>query len=659
MYQAKSTGNKKKQRRLINIHQTNFSKGYISTLADSRSPQDSLSDATNIEIVQDGVPRPRPPLVEYGEQPTLTVIGRGSYRYGGERVMLYMMDDGGTGKVYKQTDGGTITLIGGTYDDTAWAGFCQSNGKVYIYNGVEKLSYLNLSTNTIATYTALATPSAPSPVKTGMSGGATTYYYKITANNEVGESIASTAGSVASCKFRDAWILNTDYVTLTWGSVAGATSYTVYVGDVSGTEYELVSVNALTYVDDGSLATNPFKLAPSGNSTDGPTFTWMYNDARNSQVFGVDTGNKLYYSAPISDGTSADFSPYNGGGWVAIDENGDTELNYVDGFRNGKGEPVISVFSRGAAGKGKLNHVTFSTLTVGDQTIIYPNVYEANGQSGTYSARGVIKANDSLYYPTGDAFKSTGTSQNIVNILTTNTISQVIEDDVANISLDNLHKAVGVEYRGKLFWSLPVGASENNEIWYCDTARKNLWILRWNVAAKDLWLYEDNSGTTHFCALVDNQILEFTRAGSATTQDNGVPFRTRLAFSSLVWDEDGITLANIYRQYFKLLQPRGTIAINAYGLSKGGITDAVASDTYSTSTTFTGYGVWDYSGDYLYGDDVGEINTYGQSVAVVTLKPKGLLNQTDWEIITEGPNCDYQLSSVNTRGKGNDNLIYS
>lgn len=657
MFVAKRTGNRKK-RRLINIHQTNFSKGYISTLADSRSPRDSLSDMTNIEIVQDGVPRPRPPLVAYGEQPTNTIIGRGSYRYGGSRVMVYMQDDGGTGKIYTQTDGGAMTLVGGTYDSSAWAGFCQSNGKVYVYNGVQKLSYLNLPTNTIVTYTPLPTPTPPSPVKTGLAGTTYTYYYKITANNEVGESTASTAGSVTVGKFRDAWILNTDYVTLTWSAVSGASSYTVYVGDVSGTEYELVTVSGLGYVDDGSLPTNPFKLAPAGNSTDGPIFTHMYNDPRTSQLFGVTADNKLYYSAPISDGTSADFSPYNGGGWVAIDENGDTTLNYVSAFRNGKGDAVIFVSSRGAAGKGVFNNVVFASLTIGDQTITYPNVYEANGQAGTYSARAVIRARDSLYYPTGMAFKTTGTSQNVINILTTSSMSQTIEDDVANINLDNIHKAVGVEWNDKLIWALPVGTTENSEIWYCDLARKNLWVLRWPIAAKDLWTYEDNSGTTHFCALVNNEILEFTRAGSSTTQDNGVAWRSRCAFSSLVWDEDGITLANIYRQYFKLLQPRGDIAINAYGLSKGGITNTVASETYNTSTTFTGYGVWDYSGDYLYGEDVGEIDSYGQSVAVITLKPRGLLNQLDWEIVTEGINCDYQLSSVNTRGKGNDNLIY-
>src|SRR6185369_7892456 len=100
------------------------------------------------------------------------------------------------------------------------------------------------------------------------------------------------------------------------------------------------------------------------------------------------------------------------------------------------------------------------------------------------------------------------------------------------------------------------------------------------------------------------------------TTDDSVPFTTRCAFSSLVWDKDGITLGNINNQYFKLLEPQGSITANTYGLSKRGVTTNTGSDTYEAETTFTGIGVWDYSGDYLYGDDVGTIDSFASSVAV-------------------------------------------
>lgn len=651
-----SRRNKRKARRELNIHQNSFEKGYISTIDNSRRPLQSLSDLTNIEVVQDNVLRPRPPLVRYGTQPSLDVTGRAMTRYNGTRSIFWMMDDSGTGKLYKQTDGGSYTLVGGTYDETAWAGGVQAKNRLYIYNGVDNLSYVDLTDDSVHTYTSLATPGAPTVTMSGATGANYSYYYRITANNEVGESIASVTGTDVCSKTRDSWVENTDYMTITWSAVANATSYTIYVGNEATNCQELYTVSGnatTTFIDYGTIAPNTFKLAPEGNSTEGAVFTHMYVDARNSQLFGITDDNKLYYSAA---GTG-DFSPYNGGGWVAIDENGDTELNYVTGFRNGKGDPVITVSARGAAGKGKLYHVTFDSITIGDQIIIYPNVTEANGQSGTYAPRATVKIGDSIAYPTGADFKSTGTSQNIVNILTTNTISQVLEPDLERISLGSLHKAVGVEYRDRVYFALPVGSTENNQIWYMDISRKNLWVLKWDIAAKDMWLYEDNDGGTHFCVLVNNKVLEFTRAGSVPHQDDNVAWTSRIAFESMVWDEDGIIMAKIRRQYYKFLFPKGTIATNTTGLTRSGASSSTGSDTFTTTTTLTGIGVWLYSDAHQYGEDPGVVNTYGKSIAILEVRPKGLLAQLDWEVTSSTKGTDFILSAVSTKGFALDELV--
>lgn len=655
----------KKHQALINISQDEFSKGYISTYANSRRPQDSLADMTNIEITQDNIPRPRSPLVRYGTQPAFTVIGRGEFRYNGSRSLLFMFNVSGVGKIYTQTDGGAFTAIGGvnSYDPAAWAGFRQSKNRVYVFNGVNNLSYIDLTTMATVEYVALATPAAPSgAASTNLASGSKpyNYYYKVTGNNAVGESAASPASTAVNVNdIRDNWSSDTTIaktVTITWTAVTGATSYTIYGGDDPNNLNEIVTLanlTSLSFVDDGSLTLNPFSTAPDSNSTQGAIFTWMYADTKDATLYGVTVSNQVYYSAA---GTG-DFSSLNGGGFVTIDEGGDSQVNFVDGFRTGKGDPVISIFARGAAGKGKLYHMTFDTATYGTQTLTFPDISEANGQSGTYAPRATVKARDSLIYPTGDAFKSTGTSQNIVNILTTNTVSQVIVPDVNNISLGALNNAVGVEYQDIVYFALPVGSTTNNEIWYLDLSRKNLWVLRWPVAASDLWLYEDNQGLSHLCALVGNVIMEFTRAGSQTTTDDGVAWKSRCAFSSLVWDKDGISLGNIHNQYFKFLEPKGNIQVNTLGLTKRGSTQDTGSDSYSVEVTFTGIGVWDYSGNYQYGDDIGTVSSFAKSVAVLHVRPKGLLNQLDWEIVTEDAGCDYFLSAVSTRGTANLDLV--
>lgn len=627
----------------------------MSTIANSRRPIDSFSDLTNIEIVQDSIPRPRPSLVAYGTQPSYTVVGRGKYKYNGVRYEIFMLDVAGVGKVYTRTDGGAFTLIGGSYTTSVWTRFCQSYNKVYIYNGTDKLSYFNLATSTLVTYTALATPGAPTATRTNLGTNTFTYYYRIAANNAVGTSAASTAGTVQVSKERGAWgglsATTPEYVTVTWSSVVGATSYNVYMGDTAGNEYLLSSVgNVTTFIDDGTLNPDPFTLYPQGNSTDGPIFNHMYNDSRNSQLFGIDASNNLWYSAA----QTGDFSPYNGGGYAPIDVGGDTTLNYVDGFRDGKGNPVITIGARGAAGKGNMYHVTFDTLTYGDQVIVYANVYEANGQSAPYAPRAVVKARDALWYPTGTDIKSTGTSQNIVNILTTNSVSQVIQPDMETVSLAYLDKAVGVEYQDKIFFALPINSTTNNQIWYIDLARKNLWVLRWTFtgAIKDMWLYEDSAGATHFCVLIDNRILEFTRA--VATEDDGEAFTTRVGFSSLVWDENGLVMANIRKQYYKFLNPKGEILINVYGLDKDGVSNAIGSETFTQTVTFTGYDSWLYDA-HVYDEDPGAIESFAKSIGAQKIKTNAkMINQLDWEVSTETIGCDYLLSAVNTIGNTNE-----
>lgn len=661
-YEVDRSRSKRKARKPIDITQREFPLGYVSTIANSRRNQKSLSDMTNMELVMDNVPRPRPSLVRRGKQPTLPVVGRGKYRYKGERGLLWVFNDGGVGVVYRQVDGGDFVLIGGSLDISGWTMFCQSKGKAYPYNNKDNLQYIDLKTWNVITYTALATPNQPTGTASANLVSGTqpySYYYRVSANNEVGESIASAVSAAVTVNtVRNGWSAEAAIaktVTVSWTPVPGATSYTLYVGDSVLITKELITVTSLSYIDDGKLAVNPFKLAPEGNSTAGFIPAWLYNDSKNGQIFGVEYDtNKLFYSAP---GTG-DFSAYNGGGWVTVDEDGDTELNFADGFRDGKGDPVVTTSSRGAAGKGQLNHVTFKDLTVGDQVITYPDVYPASGQSGTYAPRATIKIRDALVYPTGESFKTTGTSQNIMNILTTNRIDQVIEKDVEKINLAALKDAVGVENRDRGFFALPVNSTTNNEIWYIDFSRKNAWVLRWTVAARDLWIEEDSMGATHFCVLVGNTVLEFTRIGGVPHTDDGVPFRSRCAFDALTWNPDGsgINLGSVRNQYFKLLDPRGTVRANATGLTRKGVSQAVGNDTFTVTTTPTGYDVLTYD-DHMYDEDPGTIGVFGKSIALLEIKPKGLLAQESWEVVGETKGTDYILSTAKTRGWWSEDLI--
>lgn len=663
---------KKKQRIPIDLTQGSpkgggFRKGYQSFVEDSRTPLDALNDLTNATLEQDNLPRPRPSLILHGEQPLGTGLGFGTFI----KIVLGVPEKwdisvqviAGVGKIHTRKDGGTWTVAGGTnaYNDTAKVNFCQSGGRVYISNGINAMSYYDIDTNASVEYTALTTPSTPTATGTGLTGSNFTYRYRVSANNSVGESAASVADTEAVIKVRDQWASDgSEYVTVTWSAVSGATSYNIYVGTVAGEEKYLTTVSgSLTYRDDGSLPLNALVLAPSGNSTEGPTLKYMWN--KDGQLYGVgdvDNPDRLWYDG----GSTAvgDFSPFNGGGWVGINSGGDTTPTAVRSFRTGKGDAAVTILSRGIAGVGKMHHMIFSSTVFENTVINIPNVQEANGQSGTVSASAVAEANNSLWYPTGQDFKSTGTAANVQNILSTNSVSNDIIPDVQRLNLAAMENSNVLVFEDKIHWAVPVGSDTNNQMWVKDLSRKGIWIMPWIIRADFQWLSEDNvTGEISHCIYDGTNVLKFSR--SVSTQDNGVAFRTRVAHEGLVWDDNGMTMGAIQEQRFKLLYPTGTIQVNSFGLDEDGGIGTLAEESFTQTSSFTSWNEMQYSDGSLpavYSGDVGAIDYVSKTMTVIPLEIDETVNQLGWEIITDEIDCDYYLSTAHTKGVKIPNAFY-
>jgi hypothetical protein len=96
--------------------------------------------------------------------------------------------------------------------------------------------------------------------------------------------------------------------------------------------------------------------------------------------------------------------------------------------------------------------------------------------------------------------------------------------------------------------------------------------------------------------------------------------------------------------------------MNSTGLSRKGVEQAVGSDSFTVTTTPTGYDEWIYD-EFQYDEDPGEVNTYGKSVAVLEVRPKGLLAELSWEVVADTKGSDYILSAVNTKGIRHEDLV--
>ena len=114
---------------------------------------------------------------------------------------------------------------------------------------------------------ALATPvnAAFATATTGGTLAAATYFYRVSALNANGETLASTETSQVTSG-------TTSTVTVNWGAVTGATGYKVY-GRTTGAELLIATVGAVTtYIDTGAVS--PAGALPAANTTaDTPTWT--------------------------------------------------------------------------------------------------------------------------------------------------------------------------------------------------------------------------------------------------------------------------------------------------------------------------------------------------------------------------------------------------
>lgn len=645
----------------------NWLKGTVTALDDGRTPTDGLRASGNVILDQDGTVRPRPSLVRYGTQPTGTILGEvfefvKANGAANETWMISVQNVAGTAQVYVSKDGGSWQVCTGkTYNTTADVHFCQTDDKVLVMNSIDTLSYLDIPTLAVIPFTALSTPAAPTLTTNNVSGTTLTYYYKVSANSTVGETAASGSLAIQVSTDRDIWNPATQNVVIGWGPVASAVSYNVYIGTVSTGPFFLLAsgINGVAFTDDGSLPTNVAVTAPIADTTAGPKVT--RGTVIDGQAFLVgDADNRRYVRFGGTGPSVLDFSPFNGGGWVEIGR-GTKEIPVkVMPFRDGRGNAQITVLCRGTNGTGKRYILSPDTVTVGDTVISFFDVTEDNGQDGTDSPDGVILYRDSLWYPSRDGFKTTGTKPQLQNILSTDTVSETIISDVKNLNNALMDACVGLASQERLYWALPNGSTTNNQIWVLDLARGGAWMEPWNIAASWMMLYNDNGGTTHHVVVGTNNVL-YELTSSQATNDDGTAVSTNITSGLIKFSDDSLEWGKVIDITFILLRPQGTINITVSGRTEDAQQlQSVGTGSFTTTSSIAGWGEsgWGGSPDLVAPQTpqiFGWSNfsvvpvAFGDAQTLLSIEIDEELEWMQWELDTNTMGTDYNLSDVIVR----------
>lgn len=562
-----------------------WSAGTVTDYDARRLVDNSLLRTANMVLEQNGVIRPRPSLVPYGPQPLGQILGElfeCKIMEGNQPVfyLIAMMVVDGKANVYraKGEDSSWQKIDGKDYDSASSAHFLLVRGNVLVLNSVDTLSYIDTGDWTITEFKKIEKPSSAPTLKETheLSGDAFKVYYAVTANSTVGETEGSDVLTQSVSTQRDMWDPDKNWVTIEWPKVEGAVGYNVYMGtagDGAGQpELYLIAGNldpdTFTFTDNGSRAQDLGRgPMPTYNSTAGPKA--KRGAVINGRVWLVgDTDNPFYLWRGGDYDHELDFSPSNGGGFTAI-ASGTKEVPIsVMPFRKGQGDNTVVVLTQGSNGSGKRYHLSPNTISYGGGSFVAWSVSEDSGTDGTDSPDGVVIYNNSLYYPSRDGFKTTGTQPQLQNVLSTTRISNTIKNEVSLLNTGSMDKAVGLAYEGVIYWALPLGSNKNNRIWAFDLEHKGAWILSWYLNAEWMTLYNDNTGKTHFLILSDNKIYELTR--TFNTIDGGAPFNTEIKSGKIEWSKDGRDWARLIQVVFTLLKPRGDINIEVSAYTEDG-----------------------------------------------------------------------------------------
>lgn len=492
--------------------------GGLNTFQDETLIKDSeLTEAKNILLDVDGI-QPRYGTLNYESGTDSNVQGATPYyKSDGTRELLRISN----GKLYKYVNGVPTQIGSTTWSTTADVNFIQARDNVYVFNGVDELRYYNGTT--ITSYTALTTPGAPTVTPTGTTGS-TDYSYRISAFNSVGETLASTATATTT---GTSSLSVSNYNRVTWGAVSGATGYNVWGREATGLgETYLTTVYSTGYNDNGSLDQSTSVLPPEANTTEGVIGSMGIFAISRLFVAGNPTHpSRLYYGGV---GTNiGNFSgSTEGGGYVDVFRNDGSDIRAIAPFQGG-----VIVWKDNAIYK-----FSFTTATIGGNTVSVPQLEEITRSFGGISFRGVKAVENDIVFPAKKdgrlAFYSLGNQENYAgSVLRTNELSIKVQERLQDVNVTRLPNTSAFYFNNIYGCSVTKsGSSLNDRIWCLDT-RFGAWVYWEGLSPRLFTTFEDSDGNVDL--LMGNESNGYlTKMFQDDRNDNGTAISVQFSTKS-------------------------------------------------------------------------------------------------------------------------------
>jgi len=608
-----------------------FRGGLNVLLRETELKSKELAQADNIMLVGSGVPTRRWGSANYFlAGATGAVRGlRGFYTTAGTNELLALTDSG----MLTKKSGASYSIIGGASWASGYdAAMTQLNDNMYIVNGVD--TFKKYDGTTISSFATLSVPSALTATNLSGISGTFTYSWRVSAENNVGETLASTGVLLGNLPQN----LTQTAVQIGWvtsSPASGVRGYVVY-GREQGNETFLSRVNSssLKFIDDGTNESSVLSEPPTADSTGGPIAKYMIKHDNRLILGGMaDKPSRVMFSGKLQN--SEKFHWSQGGGYIDIDIDSGDNITGLGVFQN-----KIIVYKEKSVWE-----LTLGTVTIGNWTLTNPTAQAITNSHGAISSKTIIAVENDVFFLTRNGVYVLGYEPNILNVLRTNEVSARVRPLFDNISYADLQNA-SAEYIDKRYiLSFP-------------TVKKTFVYDRERLAWTGPWVtpfgirqwhtYYDSNGVQKW-VVGDDSDSYVSDFNSGYSSDKGTAFTTILRTKKEDFG-DWSVFKTIKELFMNLRNVQGGVDVNIRAEERDGNVVSVANFAVTSTSTDAGWGA-DMWGDTQWGDS----EQHGSATDINDLVRRVILNKTarsiQVDIRTDAAGDNYELLGVRVRAR--------
>lgn len=622
----------------------NFRGGWNNFVRENELQKNELAYATNLMLTGLGVPTKRWGTENY------FLAGATGYCRG----LIAAKSASGTVELLGITDWGFLTKKNNAsytaINGVSWAsGYdlegVQLDNRVYFVNGQRELARYDFSS--LIGFSTLSVPGGLAATNVSGATGTKTASYRVTAVSQVGETLGSTAFSLASLPQK----LSNTLIMLQWTPVSAAsgvlTGYNIYRGNPGDETWLASTDNETTEFFDYGYSSSLLRTMPVADTTGGPIAKYIVRYQDRLLLAGIPGDpTRVLISGRVPYHEKFDWS--SGGGYVLVAPDEGEEITGLTVIN----DRIIVTKER------SIYEVKLSTIDVGGYSILDPTYQLITAAQGCSSYRSICAVDNDLFLVNQDGIYILGYEPNILNVLRTNEISSKIRPFFEALSDYDIKHCSASYFNRKYILSFPL---IKKSVVY-DRERlcfMGPWTTTFGI--NKLLKFEDSDGVIRLVAADadDNYVTDFN---SNLRDDKGTAFNTILKtkkedFGS--WDIFK-TIDDMYLQ-FKDVSGNVNVSINLEDRTGSFKTASSFTVTGVAQMGTTGWGT-DMWGDVSWGETDNTPSTAGEESTKRAILSKSFRTY-QVEVTTDGKQDNYELlgikALVRPQGYGNNPYLWT